>query len=396
VEYARDLGQVELWEESLRRSLERRGRPRRSSVELHQLRPARDLTLADVIERSSNYSQLRRQAAQRQAMPRPSAAISGVSAMALLAAATVPKLIGGGGGGGAARPTAAVQEAAAATAVSSHADAATAASIPRPAVHPPRLMPRPVQHRPAARPATVQRSAPSPTHAPRATTSTPQATIASVSHSSGGAALAAPKHAVAKPRDAATHPVSHVQTRHPTTTTSHTSGGAVAKPKAKASPTTPTHASAPAPAPVSSDGYVNPLAHASVTPERIDQGVDYSGSGTLTAIGAGRVIATSGGGWPGNFIEYRLTSGAYAGRYVYYAEGVAPVSGLHDGQSVRPGQPIATMSGGIEIGWGSGVGTQPLAQAPGQPTSTGVATAAGRSFSALIASLGGPPGKLGG
>ena len=45
MEYARDLGQVDLWEESLRRSLERRGKTRRSSVELHQLRPTRDLTL---------------------------------------------------------------------------------------------------------------------------------------------------------------------------------------------------------------------------------------------------------------------------------------------------------------------------------------------------------------
>ena len=30
--------------------------------------------------------------------------------------------------------------------------------------------------------------------------------------------------------------------------------------------------------------YVNPLARARVTPERIDQGVDYAGSGTLSAI----------------------------------------------------------------------------------------------------------------
>jgi hypothetical protein len=204
---------------------------------------------------------------------------------------------------------------------------------------------------------------------------------------------------VAKSRVPAAHPTTsapaHHAASHPTTT-SHTSGGVQVKPKAKAkaTPTTPTHTSAPTATPVSSGSYVNPLAHASVTPERIDQGVDYSGSGTLTALGAGRVIATSGGGWPGNFIEYRLTSGAYSGRYVYYAEGVSPVSGLHDGQSVQPGQPIATMSGGIEIGWGSGVGTQPLAQAPGQPSSQGVATAAGRSFSSLIASLGGPPGKL--
>lgn len=396
MEYARDLGQVDLWEESLRRSLERRGRPRRSSVELHSLRPARDLTLADVTERSAHYSQLRRQAAQRAGLPRPSAALSGVSALALVAAATAPKLLGGGGNS-ANHPAAVVKEAAEATPVSS-ARAAVEPSIPRPVTHPPRLM-RPTLRHQAARPATHQRSAPAPTHATRATTSTPQATVASVSHSSGGAGLtAAPKHTVAKPRDATAAQPAPSAVKHHTTTPSHTSGGVQVKPKAKAAPATPTHTSAPTSTPVASGSYVNPLAHASVTPERIDQGVDYSGSGTLTAIGAGRVVTTSAGGWPGQFIEYRLTSGAYAGRYVYYAEGVSPVAGLHDGESVRPGQPIATMSGGIEVGWGSGVGSQPLAQADGQWKSGSdagnYATPDGRSFSALIASLGGPPGKV--
>jgi hypothetical protein len=386
VEYARDLGRVELWEESLRRSLERRGSPRRSSVELHRLRPARDLTLADVIERSANYSQLRRKAIERQAIPRPSAALGGVSALALLAAATVPKLVAGAGSTG--HPAAAVQEAAGSSSVASPARADAAPWRPSPGVHPPRLV-RPVVHRAAAtRPAPVRRPAPVPTHAVRAASSTPQATIASVTHSSGGAALTAtPNHTVAKPRGATQH----------STTTSHTSGGAVAKPKAKATPAAPNH-TPPSTPPVSSGRYVNPLARASVTPERIDQGVDYSGSGTLTAIGAGRIITTSASGWPGRFIEYRLTSGADAGRYVYYAEGVSPVAGLHVGQSVQPGQAIATMSGGIEVGWGSGVGSQPLAQAEGQWKSGSdagnLATPAGRSFSALIASLGGPPGKV--
>jgi hypothetical protein len=283
-----------------------------------------------------------------------------------------------------------VKEAADATPVSSHSKATVAQAIPRPATHPPRLMrPTPV-HRAAARPAALQRPATTSATA-RATTSTPQATTAWVSHTCGGAGLtAAAKHTVAKPRARTTHPTPraaehHTTAAHHTTTTSHASGGAQVKSK-------------PSPAPVSSGTYVNPLAHASLTPERIDQGVDYSGSGTLTALGAGRVVATSGSGWPGDFIEYRLTSGAYAGRYIYYAESVAPVSGLSVGESVRPGQAIATISGGIEIGWGSGVGSQPLAQADGHWSSrsdgANYATPEGRSFSALIASLGGPPGKI--
>ena len=160
-------------------------------------------------------------------------------------------------------------------------------------------------------------------------------------------------------------------------------------------------ASNPAPAPTVAPGhYVNPLAGASVTPERIDQGVDYSGSGTLGAIGAGKVtyVATSGTGWPGAFIEYQLTDGPDAGRYVYYAEAVSPAAGLHVGETLSAGQPVAHASGGIEIGWGSGVGTQPLAQALGQwssgSDSSNVASPAGKDFSALIAQLGGPPGKV--
>jgi peptidoglycan hydrolase-like protein with peptidoglycan-binding domain len=66
-------------------------------VELYKLRPARDLTLADVLERSSHYSELRRKAAQRSALPRPSVAMGGVSALALLAGSTLPSLLGGGG-----------------------------------------------------------------------------------------------------------------------------------------------------------------------------------------------------------------------------------------------------------------------------------------------------------
>jgi peptidoglycan hydrolase-like protein with peptidoglycan-binding domain len=95
VDDARDLIQVDLWEESLRRSLERRGRPRRSSVELHRLRPARNLITGEALERSASYSELRRKAAERSAMPRPSVALSGISAMTLLAGATLPSLLSG-------------------------------------------------------------------------------------------------------------------------------------------------------------------------------------------------------------------------------------------------------------------------------------------------------------
>ena len=151
-------------------------------------------------------------------------------------------------------------------------------------------------------------------------------------------------------------------------------------------------------------GYVNPLAGAVVKPERIDQGVDYAGSGTLAAIGRARItyLATSNTGWPGAFIEYELLGGADAGCFVFYAEGVIPADGLAVGETVSTGQPIATIipryPTGIEIGWGAGTGTKAYAKVTGQWSTVddqdNVATAAGKSFSDLIATLGGPPGKV--
>jgi hypothetical protein len=151
-------------------------------------------------------------------------------------------------------------------------------------------------------------------------------------------------------------------------------------------------------------GYVNPLANAVVKPERIDQGVDYAGSGTLTAIGPGRIsyLATSNTGWPGAFIEYQLLAGADAGCYVFYAEGVIPVDGLRVGETLGAGQPIATIipkyPTGIEVGWGGGTGTKAYAKIAGQwrpgDDQNNVATAAGKSFSALLDALGAPPGKV--
>ncbi len=183
---------------------------------------------------------------------------------------------------------------------------------------------------------------------------------------------------------------------------------AAAKPVATAAPPPP-HRSRPAgwrdcPLAVTLAGYVDPLAQAIVNPERIDQGVDYAGVGKLVAIGAGRIthLASANSGWPGAFIEYRLLAGADAGCYIYYAEGVTPADGLRVGDTVAAGQPIATIipvyPTGIEIGWGAGIATKAYAKVARQWTPTddedNVASAAGKSFSALIAALGGPPGKL--
>jgi hypothetical protein len=150
--------------------------------------------------------------------------------------------------------------------------------------------------------------------------------------------------------------------------------------------------------------YVNPLGGARVRPERIDQGVDYAGSGALVAIGGATVtdVTTTATGWPGSFIEYQLLDGPDAGCYVYYAEGVNPAAGLRVGETVSAGQPIASIirgwPTGIELGWGAGISTATYAAETHQWSATSdqdsVPSAAGKSFSALIASLGGPPGKV--
>ncbi len=151
-------------------------------------------------------------------------------------------------------------------------------------------------------------------------------------------------------------------------------------------------------------GYVDPLGDARVRPERIDQGVDYAGSGTLAAIGVATVtyVGTTYTGWPGSFIEYRLLDGADAGCYVYYAEGVTPAAGLQAGDTVAAGQSIASIipgwPTGIELGWGAGITTATYAAEAHQWSATNdqdsIASPPGKSFSALVASLGGPPGKV--
>src|SRR5580704_3736175 len=94
---ARDLACADVWQASLERSLARRGKPIRSSLELFHLRPERDLSCVDILPEPTAFSEMRRSAAARRpAMSLPGA--GGISALALLAAATLPGLIGGRGG----------------------------------------------------------------------------------------------------------------------------------------------------------------------------------------------------------------------------------------------------------------------------------------------------------
>ncbi|MGD1049518.1 MAG: peptidoglycan-binding protein [Solirubrobacteraceae bacterium] len=93
MELARDLGSADVWAESLERSLARRGRPRRASLELGRLSPERDLADSDTVNESVVYWRTRRAASAGTTFSAP--AIGGASVLALLAATTLPSLAAG-------------------------------------------------------------------------------------------------------------------------------------------------------------------------------------------------------------------------------------------------------------------------------------------------------------
>ncbi len=161
---------------------------------------------------------------------------------------------------------------------------------------------------------------------------------------------------------------------------------------AQAAAATPPVAVTVSPSPGS---YADPLrAINALTPERIDQGVDYSGYGSIYAIGDGVVLSTVNSGWPGGtFIAYRLSDGPANGLVVYAAEDIEPLVDV--GQSVTAGTVLGAMyegPEGIETGWAdpSGDGTS-MASDAGQFSGAN-STAFGANFSELLASLGAPPG----
>jgi murein DD-endopeptidase MepM/ murein hydrolase activator NlpD len=144
-------------------------------------------------------------------------------------------------------------------------------------------------------------------------------------------------------------------------------------------------------------GYLNPLrAVAGLVPERIDEGVDFSGTGPVYAVG--NAVITNAGenyGWPGGgWITYRLTDGPAAGLMVYLAEDVTP--DVQVGQRVTASTVIANMfnwGDGIETGWAQPTGVSAESELPeaggiggGGPFPTMV----GLNFDQLLQSLGVP------
>jgi murein DD-endopeptidase MepM/ murein hydrolase activator NlpD len=161
----------------------------------------------------------------------------------------------------------------------------------------------------------------------------------------------------------------------------------------------PTGPPSPGPPPSSSGGYANPLrAITALVPERVDQGVDYAGFGSLYAIGNGVVLNTVGSGWPGGtFIAYQLSDGPAAGLVVFAAEDIQP--SVQVGDRVTSNTVIGHMYAGpygIEMGWADGSRLpDTMARRYGQYNGSNP-TAFGYNFSRLLQSVGAPGGILNG
>jgi len=152
-----------------------------------------------------------------------------------------------------------------------------------------------------------------------------------------------------------------------------------------------------APSPSSSGGYANPLrAVTALSPERIDQGVDYSGFGPIYAVGDGVVLSTVNGGWPGGtYIAYQLTDGPAAGLVVYAAEDIEPA--VQIGATVTSNTVLGQMYAGpdgIETGWADGSALGDTMARIYQQFSGSNSTAFGSNFSELLESVGAPGGVL--
>ena len=151
-------------------------------------------------------------------------------------------------------------------------------------------------------------------------------------------------------------------------------------------------------------------------PDRIDGGVDVNGDGPIYAIGNGKIVFMESNGpddpahWYTTYIEYKLSDGPAAGKYVYFAEHCPPASGITQGASVTPDTVICNMpadhsstKGGTgafsESGWGN-ASFSASSYVEGSDYSQHTndngnwASNGGVNFSQLLIKLGGPHGVV--
>jgi hypothetical protein len=218
------------------------------------------------------------------------------------------------------------------------------------------------------------------------------------------ALLAASRAARARASAAHTSPPVAPTTQPSTGSASTSSSGppATSPPVTTASPSPaptppPSPAPAPPPPPTSSAVYLNPLRSiAALTPERVDQGVDYSGYGPIYALGDGVVLNTVNAGWPGGtFIAYQLSDGPAKGLVVYAAEDINPE--VQIGETVTPQTVLGQVyegSDGIETGWADPSALGVTMAYEYNQFSGANSTAFGYNFSQCLESVGAPGGIL--
>jgi hypothetical protein len=156
---------------------------------------------------------------------------------------------------------------------------------------------------------------------------------------------------------------------------------------------------APTQTAAASTTYQNPLRDIkNLTAMRIDEGVDYAGSGPIHPIGNAKIdyFHYPDGGWtsdhPGIFVSYTLTDGPAAGKSVYVAENCIPAKTWQVGDTVSASDTLCNLQNAypnLETGWA------PAGQAIALAKSVyheGDATKFGRNFSDLLVSLGAPAG----
>jgi murein DD-endopeptidase MepM/ murein hydrolase activator NlpD len=111
--------------------------------------------------------------------------------------------------------------------------------------------------------------------------------------------------------------------------------------------------------PAAAGNYVNPFALSTeLVTGRIDQGVDFVGTGPIVAIGDAKVLRVGAPGWPEEGgVLYQLLDGPLKGETVFVYEGVDAT--VQAGQTVKAGQQIAGFrpGGSIEIGFADAAGT---------------------------------------
>jgi hypothetical protein len=110
--------------------------------------------------------------------------------------------------------------------------------------------------------------------------------------------------------------------------------------------------------PAAAGSYVNPFGLSSnLVTGRVDQGVDFTGSGPIVAIGDAKILSVGAPGWPeGGGVLYQLLDGPLKGQVVFVNEGVDAT--VQAGQTVGAGAQIATFrpGGSIEMGFADAAG----------------------------------------